>query len=180
MYNQGLWSALDDALRQVVAQDRGDKLMELADLYADRAPNGRYLTNKLEAFFAVTCLDTPDTGDLSVLRARAESFAQKAPTWGPSLGWGTVACGYWPVKSDVTPKPVRAEGSGPIVVVGTTRDPATPYEWSVRLKNELSNAVLVTYNGDGHTAYQRSNSCVNKPIDAYFVKGTVPQDGLRC
>jgi hypothetical protein len=180
MYDQGLWSSLDDALRQIVAQDRGDRLMGLADMYADRSPTGEYLSNSMEAFFAVGCLDTPDTGDLSVLRARARSFAQKAPTWGAFLGWGSVACGNWPVKSDATPKPVRAEGSGPIVVVGTTRDPATPYEWSVRLKKQLSNAVLVTYNGDGHTAYQRSNSCVDKPIDAYFVKGTVPQDGLRC
>jgi len=64
--------------------------------------------------------------------------------------------------------------------VGTTRDPATPYEWSVKLRQELANAVLISYDGDGHTAYTRSNACVDDPIDAYFVDGTTPQDGLRC
>jgi pimeloyl-ACP methyl ester carboxylesterase len=180
MYDQGLWGYLDDALQQVVVQNRGDKLMDLADGYADRSSHGSYLTNSMEAFFAVSCLDSPDTNDVSVLRARAEAFAEKAPTWGRFLGWGSMACGYWPVQSGNKPAPVTAEGSGPIVVVGTTRDPATPYEWSVHLRKELSNAVLITYNGDGHTAYQRSNACVDKPIDAYYVSGSVPKDGLRC
>ena len=180
MYDQGMWAFLDDALRQVVVENRGDKLMDLADGYADRSSEGRYVTNSMEAFFAVSCLDSPDTKDLSVLRARADAFAQKAPTWGRFLGWGSLACGYWPVNSRTEPAAVSAAGSGPIVVVGTTRDPATPYEWSVRLRKELSNAVLISYNGDGHTAYQRSNSCVDKPIDAYYVNGTVPKDGLRC
>jgi len=67
-----------------------------------------------------------------------------------------------------------------VVVVGTTRDPATIYEWSVRLRQQLSNAVLISYDGDGHTAYTRSNACVDKPIDTYFVKGAVPTDGLKC
>lgn len=180
MYDQGLWSTLDSALRQVVDQQRGDRLMALADVYAERSPTGKYVSNSLEAFFAVSCLDNPDTSDLSVLRARADAFAKAAPTWGPFLAWGAVACGYWPVQGIAKPAAVHAEGSGPIVVVGTTRDPATPYEWSVRLRKQLSNAVLVTYDGDGHTAYQRSNSCVDKPIDAYYVSGTVPPDGLRC
>ena len=62
----------------------------------------------------------------------------------------------------------------------TTRDPATPYEWSVRLRKELSNAVLLTWDGDGHTAYRRSNACIDDAIDGYFVNGTTPQDGLKC
>ena len=62
-------------------------------------------------------------------------------------------------------------GSGPIVVVGTTRDPATPYEWSVRLRKQLANGVLVTYDGDGHTAYARSNTCVDNAIDDYYIDG---------
>jgi pimeloyl-ACP methyl ester carboxylesterase len=65
-------------------------------------------------------------------------------------------------------------------VVGTTRDPATPYENSVRLHDQLANARLITYDGDGHTAYMRSNHCVNDAINDYFTEGKVPQDGLTC
>src|SRR5674476_116196 len=71
-------------------------------------------------------------------------------------------------------------GSGPIVVVGTTRDPATPYKWAQGLAAELQNGHLITYNGDGHTAYMRHNSCVDGTVDAYLVKGVVPPPGLRC
>jgi hypothetical protein len=86
----------------------------------------------------------------------------------------------WPAKSAVSPHKVTAAGSDPIVVVGTTRDPATIYEWSVRLRDQLDNAVLVSFDGDGHTAYGRSNTCVDSAIDAYYVQGRVPKDGLKC
>ncbi len=66
------------------------------------------------------------------------------------------------------------------MVIGTTRDPATPYEWAVRLRDQLADASLITFDGDGHTAYTRSNKCVDGAVDAYYLKGTVPKDGLRC
>ena len=97
--------------------------------------------------------------------------------------WSSLTCGSWPVETERSSQPparIAAEGAPPIVVVGTTRDPATPYEWSVRLRDQLAKASLITYDGDGHTAYTRSNACVDKPIDEFYVKGTVPQDGLKC
>jgi hypothetical protein len=66
------------------------------------------------------------------------------------------------------------------VVVGTTNDPATPYKWAVSLADQLSSGVLVTRVGEGHTGYNKGNSCVDNAVDEYFLKGTVPQDGLRC
>ncbi|HQD00923.1 MAG TPA: alpha/beta hydrolase, partial [Dermatophilaceae bacterium] len=110
----------------------------------------------------------------------ADAFAQVAPTWGRFLAWGSVPCGVWPIQTGNTPAKITAAGSGPIVIVGTTRDPATIYEWSVRLRGDLANSVLLTFDGDGHTAYTRSNSCIDKPIDDYYVKGIVPTDGLKC
>ncbi len=65
-------------------------------------------------------------------------------------------------------------------MVGTTRDPATPYDWSVRLNDQLANSALITFDGDGHTAYTRSNECVDDAIDNYYVKKKVPRDGLKC
>src|SRR5690606_12702683 len=75
---------------------------------------------------------------------------------------------------------LHAEGAAPIVVIGTTNDPATPYVWAEVLAGTLDSAVLLTWEGEGHTAYGRSNACVGAAVDAYLVDGTVPEDGLRC
>jgi hypothetical protein len=179
MYDQGQWDALTEALRSVLNGD-GSDLMALADDYAERAPSGRYTGNLMEAFPAVMCLDAADSPDLTAYEQRAVAFSAKAPTWGAFMAWGGQQCGDWPVPATGHPHTISAEGSGPIVVVGTTRDPATPYENSVRLRDQLSNARLITYDGDGHTAYTRSNQCVDGAIDDYYTKGTVPKDGLTC
>jgi pimeloyl-ACP methyl ester carboxylesterase len=75
---------------------------------------------------------------------------------------------------------VHAAGSAPILVLGTTNDPATPYQNSVTLAKTLENGHLVTWNGDGHTAYGRSNACVENTVDDYFVTGTVPARDPKC
>jgi pimeloyl-ACP methyl ester carboxylesterase len=75
---------------------------------------------------------------------------------------------------------IRATGSAPILVVGTTNDPATPYQWAVTLAGELDNGHLVTYHGEGHTAYNKSNACVNNAVDAFFIDGTVPAKDPDC
>lgn len=186
LYDQGAWGILTDALADAAAGD-GAALMALANTYADRVPGGGYTGNIMEAIYAVNCLDRPDSPDLATYRAYAEEFRKSAPTWGAFLAWGNIVCGNWPVKAEATPggppvgpHRITAEGSDTIVVVGTTRDPATIYEWSQRLRDQLSNAVLISFDGDGHTAYKRSNDCVDNAIDAYYIEGRAPQDGLRC
>ncbi len=186
LYDQGAWGILTDALRDAVAGD-GSSLMGLANTYADRVPGGGFTGNIMEVIFAVNCLDRPDTADLATYRANAAEFSKQAPTWGTFLAWGSLPCGHWPVEAEETadgppvgPHPIAAEGSDTIVVVGTTRDPATIYEWSKRLRDQLANAVLVSFDGDGHTAYRRANDCVDNAIDAYYVEGRIPQDGLSC
>lgn len=179
MYTQAYWPDLTDALKDAKRGD-GNGLMRLANEYAERTSGGQYQNNIMEVIYAVNCSDRADTAVPSEVEANATAFEKDAPTWGKFLAWGSVPCGEWPVKPASAPHKVSAQGSGPIVVVGTTRDPATIYEWSVDLRNQLSNAVLITYDGDGHTAYTRSNSCVDNPIDDYFVHGTVPKDGLTC
>ena len=79
-----------------------------------------------------------------------------------------------------SPSEIDAKGAAPIVVVGTTRDPATPYDWAVGLADELDSGVLVTRDGDGHTGYNSGNDCVDEAVEAYLVEGTVPEDGLTC
>jgi pimeloyl-ACP methyl ester carboxylesterase len=179
MYDPSQWGALTDAFRQAFAGN-GDPLMKLADDYAERTSSGVYLGNLMQVIFAVNCLDRSDVKVLTHYESEARTLTVEAPTWGPFLAWSTVPCGYWPVPANNAPKKITAAGSGPIVVVGTTRDPATPYKWAQGLASELQNGHLITYNGDGHTAYMRSNSCVDDAVDAYLVNGVVPPPGLKC
>jgi len=179
MYDQGSWPTLVTAMRQALAGD-GTGLMNLANLYADRKHNGGYVDNLMQVIYAVNCLDRPESGSLAQHEALAAEAEKTAPTWGSFLMWSALPCGYWPVPATGKPETISAQGSGPIVVIGTTRDPATPYAWAVRLRDQLANASLITFNGDGHTAYMRSNSCVDDAVDAYYIAGTVPKDGLHC
>jgi len=179
MYDQGRWNTLTDALRAAFA-GRADALMTLGEGYAERTSKGSYDGNLMQVIYAVNCLDRSDSKDLSHYSSEARSLSVKAPTWGKFLAWSTMPCGYWPVASNNAPKKISAAGSGPIVVVGTTRDPATPYTWAQGLASELANGHLITFRGDGHTAYMRSNSCVDGAVDAYLLKGRVPPAGLTC
>ncbi|USQ79607.1 alpha/beta hydrolase [Ornithinimicrobium faecis] len=177
MYDEGAWPILTQALR--AAQD-GDPttLMFLANIYAGRSSDGVYDGNSMQAITAVNCLDRAAEPELDRDQVLAE-FEEVAPTFGRYLA-GEGACAYWPVEAQTVLEDYDGEGAAPIVVIGTTRDPATPYEWAESLADTLSSGVLISYDGDGHTAYGRSNDCVDGAVDAYLTEGTVPEDGLSC
>lgn len=179
MYSQDIWPVLTQALERAEQGD-GTLLMFLANSYASRHSDGTYTGNGMQAIYAVNCLDRPaeegeDLDSAAVLR----KFEQASPTWGRYLA-GDGACEYWPVEAEETIEDYSATGAAPILVIGTTRDPATPYEWAQSLAEILDSGVLISYDGDGHTAYGRSNDCVDDAVDAYLLEGTVPEDGLSC
>ncbi|HEU0213954.1 MAG TPA: alpha/beta hydrolase [Jiangellaceae bacterium] len=167
--------ALDDAL----AGD-GAALLTLADLYLFRNPDGTYDGNTNEAIYAVNCLDRPHAGSIAEIEAAAPAFEAASPIFGPFLAWDEVTCVEWPVPPASEPARVSAAGAAPIVVVGTTGDPATPYEWAESLAAQLESGVLVSYEGSVHTAYREGSDCIDEAVDTYLVDGTVPDDGLRC
>ncbi|MFL6098721.1 MAG: alpha/beta hydrolase [Actinomycetales bacterium] len=179
MYSKQLWPILRSALKAAVAGD-GSVLLALADQYAHREKDGRYDGNLNDALYAVNCVDRPQQGGLEGIEQDVTTFQQAAPVWGSFLAWGALPCAYWPIPPTDEPKKISAPGSGPILVVGTTRDPATPYEWAVSLSKELSNGHLLTYDGDGHTAYREGSGCVDGVVDSYLLKAAVPPDGKRC
>jgi pimeloyl-ACP methyl ester carboxylesterase len=167
--------ALDDAL----AGD-GAALLTLADLYLFRNPDGTYDGNTNEAIYAVNCLDRPHAGSIAEIEAAAPVFEAASPIFGSFLAWDEVTCVEWPVPPASEPARVSAAGAPPIVVVGTTGDPATPYEWAESLAAQLESGVLVSYEGSVHTAYREGSDCIDEAVDTYLLDGTVPDDGLRC
>ncbi|GAA2232462.1 MULTISPECIES: alpha/beta hydrolase [Kitasatospora] len=179
MYADYLWPSLRSALTSAKAGD-GSALLKLADAYYERSPDGSY-ANLMFANTAINCLDLPAPFSSPEDVERAMPAFQKAsPHFGRDMAWMALSCAYWPYKATGTPHTIRAAGAPPIVVVGTTRDPATPYVWAQALAGQLESSRLLTYDGDGHTAYQRHNACIDNAVNAYLLAGTAPNPGTRC
>jgi pimeloyl-ACP methyl ester carboxylesterase len=179
LYDNGNWPTLTKAVGAALEGDP-TSMLYLSDLAAERRPDGTYATNSTAAFLAVGCLDYPMTSDPDQMRADEKELVAASPTFGRFLAYGGLSCAPWKYPPVLGPAPVRAEGADPIVVIGTTGDPATPYEWSTALAGQLESGVHVTWQGEGHTAYGRSNDCILDLVDSYFLDGTVPADGTRC
>jgi pimeloyl-ACP methyl ester carboxylesterase len=180
MYDEGAWAQLREALTSATEENDGAGLLALSDSYYERDADGRY-ANLMFANAAVNCLDLPaafDTPDQ--VRRSLPAFQKASPVFGEGLAWASLNCAYWPVRATGEPHRIEAKGAAPIVVVGTTRDPATPYRWARALAAQLSSARLLTYEGDGHTAYGRGSTCIDSTINAYLLRGTPPADGKRC
>ena len=173
MYSPSRWPALGRALAAAAAGN-GAAVVALSDAYLNHGgPNGA------DAFEAVTCADHPAPTDPSAYPALARRLAGSAPVFGPVFAWGELACGLWPVPPTGRPHPVRAAGSPPILVVGTTADPVTPLAWAQSLAAELEHGVLLTRQGRDHVAYFYS-ACVRSWVDGYLLSGATPPPGTVC
>jgi pimeloyl-ACP methyl ester carboxylesterase len=179
LYNDQSWPALTQALEAAMAGDVS-LVLRLADLGADRSSNGTYTSNSTFAFNAINCLDYPMVSDTAGMRAEQQRLMQDSPTFGYFFAYGGTNCLDWPHPNVRTPAPVEYDGGSTIVVIGTTGDPATPVEWASSLRKQLGNAALLTWKGEGHTAYGRSNGCIEDAVDAYLVRGQVPADNTVC
>lgn len=180
LYDQRSWQILTQALDEVINQGTGDVLLYLADFYNDRNNDGSFNTNSTEAFRAVNCLDSRSSEDVETMRSEAEKIEEAAPTVGRFFGYGGLSCTDWPFPMVEQEFDINAKGAPPILVVGTTNDPATPYVWSEGLAETLESGVLLTYEGEGHTAYGRSNDCIAGAVESYLIDGKVPEDGKTC
>jgi pimeloyl-ACP methyl ester carboxylesterase len=176
LYSTSTWDDLADSL-QAASRGDGTGLLALFDAYVQRNPDGSY-SNLFEANAAVNCLDTP-APSLAVIAADAPAAEAAAPVFGLLTLYGAAGCTGWPVPATGRIAPIRAAGSPPIVVVGSTGDPITPYRWAQSLASELEHGVLLTRVGDGHTAYDYS-SCIRADVDQYLISLAVPPAGTRC
>ncbi|MEU8760346.1 alpha/beta hydrolase [Streptomyces sp. NPDC048659] len=180
LYSQESWPLLTSAL---AAAERGDgkELLRLADWYDDRDESGHYSTQS-HSQRAISCADSAERPTLDQARALLPEFRRLSPVFGEFLAWDTAGwCANWPVKGAETRQDASAPGAAPVLVVGTTGDPATPYEGAARMAKALGAGVgvLVSNEGEGHGAYG-SSACVTRTVDAYFLDGKVPAYGTRC
>jgi pimeloyl-ACP methyl ester carboxylesterase len=178
-YNDDNWPVLTQALDSAMKGDLSP-MLRLSDFGADREPNGTYSSNSAFAFNAINCLDYPMETGTAAMRTEEKRLRQLSPTLGYYFAYGGTSCKDWPYKSLRTPARAQYKGTADILVVGTTGDPATPYEGAVALRKQLGTASLLTWKGEGHTAYGRSNSCVEKAVDEYLVDGKTPADNTVC
>ncbi|MEF2978724.1 alpha/beta hydrolase [Subtercola sp. YIM 133946] len=178
LYSKDSWPYLSQMIAQV-KQGQADAAFQLADAYNGRNSDGTYQNNQTEAFTAINCLDYPAvTDDATIAKQNAELIAA-SPTFGPWWTYGDIGCASWPVPATRTPAPVSAPGANPILVIGTTDDPATPYEDAQSVAKQLESAQLITFVGEGHTAYN-SSTCVHGIVNQYFLTGAVPSSDPKC
>ncbi|EGX58676.1 peptidase [Streptomyces zinciresistens K42] len=181
LYSKAGWPVLTRALEGAERGD-GTRLLALADEYNDRNPSGRYGTGA-QSQRVISCLDDKQRPTLAQTRRLLPRFEKVSPVFGPMLGWDTVGwCYGWPVAGRSATPEVSAAGAAPILLVGNTGDPATPYEGTRRMADELGKGVGVTltWKGEGHGAYGKGSSCVDSAVNAYLLEGTVPRDGKVC
>lgn len=166
------WPAIAAGL---AAAENGDgaPLLALNDQYLDRTPSG--YENVTEANLAVNCIDRPWPRETQPYLDLRDKVSKGAPRFGPAIALSGLACADWPVAAVSRPHEVQAPGAPPVVVIGTTGDPATPYAWSVALADQLSSGVLLTHRGDGHTVYRvGAPGCILSPVSGYLLTTKAP------
>lgn len=176
LYSEANWEFLSIGIGDALAGD-GTTLLLLADFYNDRDPDDGYLTNLVEANYAIACADEK-TYPLAEKDLTAE-ITDASQVFGKYFAYGESSCEGWPagignrvLNFEVTPK------TAPLII-GTTGDPATPYEQAVTLNSLIGGSNLLTYQGEGHTVYG-SNSCVGGIVDRYLAGEDLSGQDLTC
>ena len=180
MYNTQWWPELTNAYSDATRRNDGTAMLEIADLMNSRNPDGTYADNSTDAINAINNLDYKPAGTDAEWIARADALKSELSILDRYVGYPSAGLSAWPTEH-AERAPIHATGAAPILVIGTTHDPATPYPMAEALASQLDSGVLITVEGWNHTAYRRgANQCVVRAVEDYLVKGTVPTDGLTC
>jgi len=176
MYTESLWPSLERSLADAQLGDGGG-LLALFDSYFQRLPDGSY-GNELEAFQSISCADTSDRPTVEETAAEAKLLNEVAPRLAPDGSAGSFLCTFFPDATDprIT---ITGDGAGPIVVIGTTGDPATPFDSTVRMSNTLEDGRLVIVEADQHTGYG-VNRCVIDVVNEALIDLNPPDDETEC
>ena len=162
----------------------GDTFLDLADQYTGRSSDGTYDANELDSGAIIDCLDWPDTRSIEKTKSDAKRFRDVAPIFGPYLAYTNISCKYLtPPEKDKftrTTNKITSIKTTPIIVIGTTRDPATPYDWAVGLHKIFTTSKLISLDADGHTGQGRGSACVDDAVDAYLLQSKTPKKNTIC
>lgn len=176
LYSKTTWPFLAQALFVAEAEQDGTLLQVLGDQFAGRRPDGTYSNLQVANSF-INCADDPSRPDEATVRSQAEELAAGSRYFSDFFRTDT---GCLDVPGSLDPLIIGpASGAAPILVLGNTGDPATPFEWSEELTAALDSAVLYAVEAEGHTAYG-SVPCVTETVNAYLIDLAVPDEGAGC
>jgi pimeloyl-ACP methyl ester carboxylesterase len=174
------WPKLRQAFTESAA-GFGDTFLQLADEYSGRNPDGTFRSNDFDSGAVIDCLDWLDPRTTEQFTLDAKEFATKAPIFGPYIAYSGLHCQFFPQPTTQrVANTTTTITTAPIIVIGTIRDPATPYSWSVSLSKIFKGSSLISLDGDGHTGHGRGSACVDNAVDAYLLSGTLPPANLVC
>ncbi|WP_405004153.1 alpha/beta hydrolase [Kitasatospora purpeofusca] len=181
LYNPNSWNALAVGLQEAMQGGTGTTLLALADAYTGRDQQGHY-SNQSAANRAISCADDKSRYTATDVQGLLPTFRQASPVFGDFTAWGLTSCNGWPVQGNADLPEVSAPGSAPIVVIGNTGDPATPYEGAGAMARQLGAGVgvQVTLQGQGHGGYDSGNACLKQAVDQYLLADRVPAEGTTC
>ncbi|MEU2127379.1 alpha/beta hydrolase [Streptomyces sp. NPDC018352] len=180
LYSKQTWPLLEQGIDEADGGD-GALLLALADSLNGRSQNGQY-DNSTAANTAINCADSKQRFNADQTEAKLPEFRSASKIFGNYLGWSLLSCAGWPVPGAWNTPDVSAPGAAPILVIGNTGDPATPYQGARAMADALGEGVGVemTYKGQGHGAYNSGNACVQKAVGGYLLDGKVPAAGTVC
>ena len=175
-FPESSWSAVSEALGQVINEHDASAFRAMADQIAAQ-PQVNAGAN-----IGINCLDYRVEGDMATWTAQSKELERIAPRFATVTEAGDLGCQAWGHTGTQSSKALHAKGAAPILVIGTTGDPATPYEWAEALADQLDSGQLLTWEGNGHAAYTNSGHgpCVTQAVDTYLLTGTMPKKGLTC
>ena len=171
------WPQLRRAITEA-QKGYGDTFLKLADEYTGRQNDGSYPNNEFDSGAVIDCLDFNEPRSLQQIRSDAKAFEENAPLFGPYLAYGGVTCKFFNQNIEVTIDPTTT--ANPVIVIGTTGDPATPYEWARGLSRLLTNSRLISLTGEGHTGQGQGNACVDNAVNSYLLQGETPEKDFSC
>ena len=179
------WPRLRTAIAQALLED-GTGFALLADGYSGRNIDGTYKDNQNDANIIINCLDWQQNRSNEEIRLASTEFSKAAPVFGPYVAFSGITCNLLNksinrtvITSEQNPGPIKSTAT-PVLIIGTTQDPATPYAWSKALATYIKGSRLITLRGEGHTGYGRGSACTDDAVDAYLTTGAVPKNNLIC
>ena len=174
------WPELTIALDSAFSKSNPTNLFELADEYNNRDSAGNFYSNQNDISIMTTCLDWNENRSLAEITNDQSEFKRISPVFGPYLNFAGLPCKYWKAKPQFPKISLEKINTSPLLIIGVTGDPATPYKWAQSLTKSFLNAKLLTLKGEGHTGHNRGNKCIDSAVDNYFLTGKIPQTPLIC